>query len=210
MSNTVSIILWGGSGAGDVETASQADPPGHVAVAIHPTVSQPVTCSLHHARCPDQVRFIYEWRPMQPFEADPAPRGRCDLRNDLSDADVERANEVLTHFGADKIHLPFYGEGNCHNWTAAAVGALEKVGLARPGDGQLWTEMIGRGPTAMEKTWRAAGKDFVCCEKFGKAAPEVVHARWADEIEQVGVGTLEKNEQLRERMEAVKRLMSGP
>ncbi|KAH9897150.1 hypothetical protein F4778DRAFT_246071 [Xylariomycetidae sp. FL2044] len=171
---TVSVILWGGEKAGQ-------DPVGHVALAVHRTTSQPAVCHLHHARCPDQVRFIYESRPAQPFDADPAPRGRCNLRTDLSAPEAERANAVLSGFGADATQLPYYGEGNCHNWAAGATGALERAGLAVPGDGERWAGLIGKGPLAMETSWRGdAGREWVACEKFRQAGPEVVDARWSD------------------------------
>ncbi|KAI1339669.1 hypothetical protein F5Y15DRAFT_415587 [Xylariaceae sp. FL0016] len=126
---TVSVILWGGDKLGE-------DPTGHVALAVHDSVSQPITCHLHHARCPDQVRFIYETRPEQPFDADPAPHGRCNIRADLSAKEAQMANDVMTSFGADQSNLPYFGDGNWHNWTAGAIGAPEKAGLASPGDGE--------------------------------------------------------------------------
>lgn len=172
---TVSVILWGGEKADN-------DPSGHVAVAIHQTTSQPTTCSLHHARCPDQVRFIYESRPEQIFDADPAPRGRCNIRTDLNEEDVRLANAVLARFGADEAQLPYFGAGNCHNWTAGAVGALEKAGLAVPGDGELWAHMIGKGPRAMERSWCSeSGREWVPCDRFSQARPDVVDARWDDD-----------------------------
>ncbi|KAH7309905.1 hypothetical protein B0I35DRAFT_482630 [Stachybotrys elegans] len=147
--HAISVVLWGGNNPQD----PLADPAGHMALAVHADISQPVTCHLHHARCPDQVRFIYESRPSQRFAADPAPRGRCELRGGLSADDARAANEVLARFGADEAWLPFYGEGNCHNWTAAAVRALESAGLAESGDGAAWEALIGRGPRAMQRSW---------------------------------------------------------
>ncbi|KAI2602026.1 hypothetical protein GGR54DRAFT_555427 [Hypoxylon sp. NC1633] len=172
---TVSVVLWGGEKPGE-------DPSGHIAIAIHRSTSQPKTCHLHHARCPDQVRFMYESRPEQIFDADPAPRGRCNIRSDLSAEEARVANAVLAGFGADETQLPYFGQGNCHNWTAGAVGALEKAGLAQPGDGERWTAMIGKGPIGMETSWiRDAGREWVPCEKFNQARPDVVDAKWGDD-----------------------------
>jgi len=173
---TVSVILWGGVKEGE-------DVPGHMGIGVHRSTSQPTVCHLHHARCPDQVRFIYESRPEQAFDADPAPRGRCDLRSDLSPEEASKANKAVTRFGADMNQLPFFGQGNCHNWTAGAVSALEEAGLAMPGDGEKWTAVIGKGPLAMETRWKEAGRQWVPCEKFSRAQPDVVDARWGQDAE---------------------------
>jgi hypothetical protein len=147
---TVSVVLWGGNNSID----STADPAGHMGLAIHDTVAQPATCHLHHACCPDQVHFISESRPSQPFAADPALRGRCDLRSDLSEDEARSADAVLARFGTGRPDpLPLYGEGNCHNWTATAVAALEYEGLVHPDDGEWWTEYVGLGPRGMQKSW---------------------------------------------------------
>jgi hypothetical protein len=88
---------------------------------------------------------------------------------------------VLTRFGADEAQLPYFGEGNCHNWAADAVAALEEAGLTAPGDGEKWAAMIGKGPLAMETSWtRNAGRQWVPCEKFNRARPDVIDARWGD------------------------------
>ncbi|KAI0388336.1 hypothetical protein F5Y17DRAFT_463809 [Xylariaceae sp. FL0594] len=171
-------------------------------IGVHATTSQPATCHLHHSRCPDQVRFIYESRPEQIYDADAPPRGRCDLRSDLSPEEARRANDVLARFGADTNQLPFYGEGNCHNWAAGAVGALEEAGLALPGDGERWMAVIGKGPVAMEAKWKEAGRVFVPCERFSRPPPEVVDAKWGQERKEEreqGDSSLESSAQLTPR-----------
>ncbi|KAI1263667.1 hypothetical protein F5Y18DRAFT_124117 [Xylariaceae sp. FL1019] len=174
---TVSVIIWGGDKPGE-------DPAGHVAIAVHHSTSQPTACHMHHARCPDQIRFIYESRPHQFFDADPAPRGRCNLRTDLSPAEAMKANDVLSHFGTDITHLPFFGDGNCHNWNAAAVTALEEAGLILKGDGDRWNAMIGMGPLAIKTKWvEAEGREWVSCRKFDSNRPATVDAKWGDEPE---------------------------
>ncbi|CAJ2512607.1 Uu.00g007260.m01.CDS01 [Anthostomella pinea] len=123
-----------------------------------------------------------ESRPEQCFDADPAPRGRCNLRTDLTLEDAHVANAVLARFGADETQLPYFGDGNCHNWAAGAVASLETAGLAAPGDGERWAAMIGKGPLAMERGWTEdAGRQWVPCEKFLKQVrPGVVDAKWGD------------------------------
>jgi hypothetical protein len=70
-------------------------------------------------------------------------------------------------FGANETQLPYFGEGNCYNWTAGAVGALEKAGLALPGDGEWWAVMVGKGPLAMQTSWvEDMGRQGVPCEKI--------------------------------------------
>ncbi|KAI8623228.1 hypothetical protein F5Y19DRAFT_481908 [Xylariaceae sp. FL1651] len=138
---------WGGDKRGE-------DPPAHIALAVHENIPQPKLCHLHYARCPDQVKFIYKSQPSQLFNTDAAPRGRCNLRADLSAEQAQFANEILASFGANEMQLPYFGEGNCHNWAAGAFGALEKAGLAMPGDGEYWRAMIGMGPAAMETRWK--------------------------------------------------------
>ncbi|KAI2616942.1 hypothetical protein GGS26DRAFT_596706 [Hypomontagnella submonticulosa] len=196
---TVSIILWGGEKPGE-------DPTGHVAVAVHRSTAQPTTCHLHHARCPDQVRFIYESRPEQDFNADPAPRGRCNLRSDLSAEDVHAANTVLARFGADESQLPYFGEGNCHNWAAGAVAALEEAGLAAPRDGARWAAMIGKGPLAIETSWsKDAGRHWVPCEKFNQVRPGAVDAKWGVEIN--ATGELKNTHDFRDRVKQLQNLL---
>ncbi|KAI0844327.1 hypothetical protein F5Y00DRAFT_201305 [Daldinia vernicosa] len=194
---TVSVVLWGGEKAAE-------DSSGHVAIAVHSSVSQPITCHLHHARCPDQVRFIYESRPEQKFDADPAPRGRCDIRADLSAEEASVANSVLAHFGTDETQLPFYGEGNCHNWAAGAIGALEKAGLAQSGDGERWAGLIGKGPLAMQTSWiKDAGRQWVSCEKFNQPRPDVIDAKWGDN----SGGVIAAGRVSRDRVEHLQKLL---
>ncbi|KAI1652394.1 hypothetical protein F4813DRAFT_401280 [Daldinia decipiens] len=181
---TVSVVLWGGEKAAE-------DSSGHIAIAVHSSVPQPITCHLHHARCPDQVRFIYESRPEQKFDADPAPRGRCNIRIDLS---------------AEEARLPFYGECNCHNWAAGAIGALEKAGLAESGDGERWTALIGKGPLAMQMSCiNDAGRQWVSCEKFNQPRPDFIDAKWGDNSgEVIAAGRVS-----RDRMEHLQKLLQA-
>ena len=204
---TVSVILWGGD-------QGTSDSNNHVALAVHRSAPQPVTWDLHHARCPDQVHFIYESRAGQRLEdADSPPRGRCDLRADLSAEGARAANAALARFGADDRQLPYFGEGNCHNWAAGAVAALEGVGLAAPGDGAHWAAMIGKGPVAMQRAWAEdAGRRWVPCERFSnQVKPDTVDARWghagSGEEQGVAIEGGSNSREFRNRVEDLKKLL---
>ncbi|KAI1877604.1 hypothetical protein JX265_003612 [Neoarthrinium moseri] len=207
--HAISVVLWGG----DNPNNPLADPAGHVALAVHADVSQPVICHLHHARCPNQVRFIYETRPSQTFAADPAPRGRCELRGGLSAGDARAANDVLARFGADETQLPFYGEGNCHNWTVAAIGALEDAGLAQRGDAAVWAALIGKGPRAMQRSWVDGNRRrWVDCDEFGQARSGPVDARWSEGSEEKAVASAVTNADtgnLKDRVAKLQKLLGG-
>ncbi|KAI1328415.1 hypothetical protein F5Y16DRAFT_154491 [Xylariaceae sp. FL0255] len=201
--HTISVILWGGDKPGE-------DPPAHIALAVHESVSQPKICHLHHARCPDQVQFIYESRPEQLFDADPAPRGRCNLRANLSTEEAQSANKILERFGADGTELHYFGEGNCHNWAAGAVGVLEKAGLAMQGDGLVWTAMIGLGPSAMEAWWKdIAMREWVACGAFNRKRPDVVDAKWDEEVVVGKVGSDGVVSNFKDRVGRLQQLLGG-
>jgi hypothetical protein len=204
----ISVVLWGG----DNPRAPSADPAGHMALAVHADVPQPAVCHLHHARCPDQVRFIYESRPAQPFAADPAPRGRCDLHGGLSETEAQNASDVLARFGADQAHLPFYGRGNCHDWTAAAVGALEEAGFAEPGDAQAWAKLVGKGPRAMQRIWvEEKRRRWVDCDQFGDAPTGAPDARWGegDDERRAPEGETRDTGSFKDRVANLQKLMRG-
>lgn len=195
---TISIVLWGGPLNPDA-TADENDktkdpdfetPARHVGISLHQSIPYPETCHLHHARCPSQIHFIYDPHRDQPFfKQDPVLRGRCDLRSDLSPTELWKAEQVLAAFGADESHLPFYGEGNCHNWLAGAVGALEKAGLLQSGVAMFWDSMINKGPVVMSKSWEARGGVYVRNPTFGQGADLEADAKWKDK-ESVVVGRL--------------------
>lgn len=201
---TLSVLLCGRT----LLKHEDDDLPCHVGVAIHSNVAEPKTCKLHHARCPNQVRFIYEYRPEQPYCTDPVLRGRCELRSSLSEAEASRANELLARYGAEQSHLPFYGEGNCQNWLAGAVTMLEQEGLAQTEDGQYWTNAIGKGREAMENGWKERGRCWVDNPKSLEAAPEDVDARWRDKEVRI-VGKLGENKELGSHAEALQTLLKA-
>ncbi|ETS85119.1 hypothetical protein PFICI_03144 [Pestalotiopsis fici W106-1] len=207
--HAISVVLWGG----DNPNEPLADPVGHMALAVHADVSQPAICHLHHVRCPNQVRFIYESRPQQPFASDPAPRGRCELRGGLSAGDARTANDVLARFGADETQLPFYGEGNCHNWTAGAIGALEEAGLAEPGDAAVWAALIGKGPRAMQHSWvDGSRRRWIDCDEFSQAWSGPVDARWGEGGEAQAAALAAANasaSNLKDRVARLQKLLGG-
>ncbi|KAB8339308.1 hypothetical protein FH972_022241 [Carpinus fangiana] len=199
---TVSVLLYGRT-----LLEQDDDLPCHVGIAIHEDVNEPNTCRLHHARCPNQIRFIYEFRPEQPYCTDPILRGRCELRSGLSRAEADRADSLLAKYGNEQEHLPFYGAGNCQNWLAGAVAMLEEAGLAGQQDGQYWTESIGKGRETMEDGWKKRGRCWVDNPKSLQAAPENVDARWRDKEER-NVGKLDNGVDFGKRVEALEGLFN--
>ncbi|KAI0023451.1 hypothetical protein F4780DRAFT_82023 [Xylariomycetidae sp. FL0641] len=199
--HAVSVILWGGD-------KPDEDPPAHIGIGVHAAVPQPETCYLHRVRNPGEFLISYCPRPAHAyvsFDTQPAPRGRCELVSHLADPDA--ANALLEAYGEDQRNLPRLGQGDSHDWTAGAVAALEKAGLARPGDGALWKGLVGKGPRAMERAWREAGGVWVPCEAFGKNRPEVVDARWGDDDELKGMeGGMDA---FRGRVSRIEELLAG-
>ena len=143
-------------GRGD---ASLGDDPSHVALMQYAVSAS--TGTMHHARCPSGEQFIYERRSEQDLLTDPVMQGRAVLVDDLNDEQAVGAEKCLALFGADRANLPYMGEGNCQNWLAGAIWALEGAGLVRKGDGLLWDRMIGDSAETVRRKWAEAGRTWI-------------------------------------------------
>ncbi|KAL2867755.1 uncharacterized protein BJX67DRAFT_352202 [Aspergillus lucknowensis] len=190
--HTLSMNIYG---RGD---ATLGDGPSHMGLALHEKDSS--TCIMHHIRNPVDEVFIYDPRP-QPLH-DPVLRGRCELLTSISPEEVSRVSELLSDFGNDGSNIPEFGVGNCQDWVANAVGALESKGILEEGEGVFWTGMINKSAEGMKRACIEAGRRWI--DGPDSEFNGVPDARFKDrDGEERVVGKLAQNPDFKARMQAL-------
>ena len=155
--------------------------PSHVGIALYTPRNS--TCRMHHIRCPDDENFIYDPRSF-PL-AGPVLWGRSVLA-EVPELELQRAEAVLTAFGANHKNIPEMGIGNCHNWMAGGVAELERHGVLQSGEGDFWKSQINRSGDEIAESCRQTGRVWVEGEKQ-VVDPSDIDARFADvEVRKVG------------------------
>lgn len=188
-------------GRGD---ATLGDGPSHMAIALYKRNSP--LCEIHHIRNPDDQTFIYDPRT-QPLD-DPVLRGRCEIASFTSET-RDSVTRCLSAFGADKSNIPELGTGNCQDWVAGAISAIEADVKGCFGDGEgegwFWNGMIDLSADEMKERCISSGRVWVNGpERNFEGAPDAKFSDMRDSTRDVG--RLAQNPAFKERMQA---LMGG-
>lgn len=148
-----------------------------------------------HVRIPDEEHFIYYPRS-QPLR-DPALWGRCQIRT-VSEQQKDLTVQTLTAFGEDERNIPEKGVGNCHDWLAGAVAALEEDGLVGYGKGRFWRAQINCSANQMTTHCKDSDRDLQGEEKK-VIDPADINARFND-AETRRIGKLSENSKFQDAL----------
>lgn len=116
--------------------------------------------------------------------------GLCEICT-LSDQQKDLIVKTLTSFGEDEKNIPERGVGNCQDWLAGAIAALEEHGLVGSGEGRFWKAQINCSANQMAAHCRETGRDWHEEEKK-VIDPADIDARFND-AEKRQIGKLSEN-----------------
>lgn len=146
----VSVNIWG---RGD---PARGDDPAHWGTMLSERGAN--KGDRYHVRKPGD-EFKYERRNDQ-FVDSTTSAGRSEVSY-VSKRGKDRAEVLLDRYGQNPSNIPQAGRANCQNWTAGAVGHLERERLVPAGSGQYWNSQIGRASEDVGKSLKNDGKSWI-------------------------------------------------